>query len=52
MSHIARQEIYFNAQYSLDEMLAGIEAVSVEDLTRVARDLLLGIPLSATANAP
>ncbi len=52
MSHIARQEIYFNAQYSLDEMLAGIEAVSVEDLTRVARDLLLGIPLSATVIGP
>ncbi len=52
MSHIARQEIYFNAQYSLDEMLAGIELVSVEDLTRVARDLLLGVPLSATVIGP
>jgi predicted Zn-dependent peptidase len=52
MSHIARQEIYFNAQYSLDEMLSGIELVSVQDLTRVARDLLLGSPLSATVIGP
>ncbi len=52
MSHIARQEIYFNAQYSLDEMLAGIEAVSVDDLTRVARDLLLTMPLAVTVIGP
>ncbi len=48
MSHLARQELYFDRQFSLDETLAGIEAVTVEDLTRVARDLLTTGPLSAT----
>jgi predicted Zn-dependent peptidase len=48
MSHLARQEIYFDRQFSLDEILLGIEAVTVDDITRVARDLLVGAPLSAT----
>ena len=36
MSHLARQEIYFDRHFTLDEMLAGIERVSVDDVQRVA----------------
>ncbi|HEY3120849.1 MAG TPA: pitrilysin family protein [Vicinamibacteria bacterium] len=36
MSHLARHEIYFGRQFSLDELLAGIEAVSADDVQRVA----------------
>ena len=42
MSHLARQEIYFDRHYTLDETLAGIEAVTVEDVQRVANDLFAG----------
>jgi predicted Zn-dependent peptidase len=42
MSHLARQEIYFGRQFGVDEILAGIEAVSSEDVRRVARDLFRG----------
>jgi predicted Zn-dependent peptidase len=42
MSHLARQEIYFRRQFSIDEILASIEAVSVEDVRRVASDILRG----------
>ena len=36
MSHLARQEIYFGRQFPLDEILGGIEAVSADDVRRVA----------------
>jgi len=39
MSHIARQEIYFGRTFVLDEILAGIEAVSAEDVPRIAGEL-------------
>ena len=39
MSHLARQEIYFDRQFGLDETLEGVERVTAEDLQRVARDL-------------
>ena len=39
MSHLARQEIYFDRQFSLDETLEGIERVSPGDVQRVAREL-------------
>ena len=42
MSHIARQEIYFGRAFKLDEILAGIEAVSADDVTRIAGDLFGG----------
>ena len=38
MSHLARQEIYFDRQFSLDETLEGIERVTPDDIQRVARD--------------
>jgi predicted Zn-dependent peptidase len=48
MSHLARQEIYFDRQFGLDETLAGIEAVTRDDLHRVAGDLFANGTLAAT----
>jgi predicted Zn-dependent peptidase len=48
MSHLARQEIYFDRQYSLDETLEGVERVTPDDIQRVARDLFADGALAAT----
>src|SRR5258707_12993364 len=48
MSHLARQEIYFDRQFGLDETLEGIEQVTTEDVQRVAGDLFKNDALSAT----
>jgi predicted Zn-dependent peptidase len=48
MSHLARQEIYFDRQFGLDETLEGVERVSADDVQRVARDLFADGALAAT----
>jgi predicted Zn-dependent peptidase len=48
MSHLARQEIYFDRQFGLDETLDGIEKVTAADVQRVAADLFRNGSLSAT----
>ena len=48
MSHLARQEIYFDRQFGLDETLQGIERVQPADVQRVAADLFRNEALSAT----
>jgi predicted Zn-dependent peptidase len=48
MSNLARQEIYFDRQFSLDETLEGIEAVTMDDVQRVARELFKNRSLGAT----
>ena len=48
MSHLARQEIYFDRQFGLDETLAGIETVTAADVQRVAVDLFRNGSLAAT----
>jgi predicted Zn-dependent peptidase len=48
MSHIARQEIYFNRQVGLDETLEGVEGVSAQDVQQVATDLFQNGSMSAT----
>jgi predicted Zn-dependent peptidase len=48
MSHIARQEIYFDRQFGLDETLHGIERVTAADVQRVAVDLFQNGSLAAT----
>ena len=48
MSHIARQEIYFNRQVGLDETLEGVEGVTAQDVQRVATDLFQNGSMSAT----
>jgi predicted Zn-dependent peptidase len=42
MSHLARQEIYFARQLSLDETLQGIEAVQAADVQRIASEIFTG----------
>jgi len=48
MSHLARQEIYFDRQFGLDETLQGIEKVTPGDVQRVAVDLFRNGSLAAT----
>ena len=48
MSHLARQEIYFDRQFGLDETLQGIERVTVDDVQRVAADLFRNRSMAAT----
>jgi predicted Zn-dependent peptidase len=46
-AYLARQEIYFDRMFTIDETIAGITAVTIEDVARVARELLTSTPLSA-----
>lgn len=48
MSHIARQEIYFDRQFGLDETLQGVERVTAADVQQVAVDLFQNGSMSAT----
>jgi predicted Zn-dependent peptidase len=48
MSHLARQEIYFDRQFGLDETLQGIERVTAGEVQRVAADLFKNGSLAAT----
>ncbi len=48
MSHLARQEIYFERQFGLDETLTGVGSVTRDDVQRVARDLFADGSLAAT----
>jgi predicted Zn-dependent peptidase len=52
MSHLARQEIYFERHFGLDETLAGVERVTCEDVARVASDLFSNGSLAATVVGP
>ena len=52
MSHLARQEIYFERHFGLDETLAGVERVTADDVTRVASDLFANGSLAATVVGP
>jgi predicted Zn-dependent peptidase len=45
-AYLARQEIYFDEPFTLEETLAGIDAVGLDDVVRVARDLLTRTPVS------
>jgi predicted Zn-dependent peptidase len=42
MSHLARQEIYFGRQFSLDAILDGVERVAAADVRRLADELFRG----------
>ena len=52
MSNMARQEIYFGRQFTLDETLQSVESVTSEDVQRVARDLFPPGGLAATVLGP
>ena len=48
MSHLARQEMYFDRHFTLDETLEGIERVTPADIRRVAGELFNNGSLAAT----
>jgi predicted Zn-dependent peptidase len=52
MSHLARQEIYFDRHFGLDETLAGVQRVTVGDVQRVASELFANGSLAATVLGP
>ena len=52
MSHLARQEIYFDRHFGLDETLAGVQRVTADDIQRVACDLFANGSLAATVLGP
>jgi predicted Zn-dependent peptidase len=52
MAHLARQELYYGRHVSLDETLREIEAVTSDDLRRIAQDLFCDSGLVATVVGP
>jgi predicted Zn-dependent peptidase len=52
MSNLARQELYFGRFYSLDEILAGIEAVTREDLQAIAKEFFKPEQIAVTVLGP
>ncbi len=52
MAHLARQHIYFGRHFTLDEILAGIDRVTANDVQRVAVDLFKDTGLAATVVGP
>jgi len=49
MSNLARQEMYFDRYYDLDELIARIEAVTAEDLTALANEFFQTESVAVTA---
>ncbi|MDO8836088.1 MAG: pitrilysin family protein, partial [Vicinamibacterales bacterium] len=45
-AYLARQELYFDQAFDVEEILAGIARVSVEDVSRVAHEMLAAGPFS------
>src|SRR5947209_4309323 len=52
MSNLARQELYFGRFYSLDEILAGIEAVTREELQSLAQRSFQAAQIAVTVLGP
>jgi len=52
MSNLARQELYFERFYSLDEILASIETVTREDLQKLAQDFFKPEQIAVTILGP
>lgn len=48
MANLARQELYFGRFFDLDEILAGIEAVTAEDLGRISQDFFQSDKIALT----
>ncbi|MCL6481683.1 MAG: insulinase family protein [Firmicutes bacterium] len=48
MTNLARQEIYFGRFFSLDEIVAAIEAVTAEDIAELAREFFRAEKIAAT----
>jgi predicted Zn-dependent peptidase len=54
MSNLARQEMYFDRFYDLDELIQKIEAVTVDDLTQLANEFFKteSVAVTALGNLP
>lgn len=52
MSNLARQEMVFGRYVSTDEIAAGIDAVTGDEVTAVAREIFVGERLALTALGP
>jgi predicted Zn-dependent peptidase len=52
MSHLARQFIFFGRYYTLDELTSAVEAVTPDDVQRVASELFRDEGLAATVVGP
>jgi predicted Zn-dependent peptidase len=52
MGHLARQEMYFGRFVSLDEIAAGVDAVTSDDVQAVARELLATERIALTILGP
>jgi predicted Zn-dependent peptidase len=52
MSHLARQFIFYGRYYTLDELTSAVEAVTSDDVQRVASDLFRDEGLAATVVGP
>jgi predicted Zn-dependent peptidase len=52
MSNLARQELYFRRFYSLDEILAGIETVTREEIRSLAREFFRPEQIAVTVLGP
>jgi len=54
MSNLARQAMYFDRYYDLDELIQRIEAVTVEDLTSLANEFFKteSVAVTALGNLP
>jgi predicted Zn-dependent peptidase len=52
MSNLARQELYFGKFYSLDEILASIDAVTREEVQILAQEFFRTEQISATVLGP
>ena len=54
MSNLARQEMYFDRFYDLDELIERIEAVTAEDITMLANEFFKteSVALTALGNLP
>ena len=52
MSNLARQELYFGRFYSLDEILAGIDMVTREDLQMIAQNFFKPEQIAVTVLGP
>jgi predicted Zn-dependent peptidase len=52
MSNLARQELYFRRFYSLDEILAGIETVTREEVQSIAQEFFRQEQIAVTVLGP
>jgi predicted Zn-dependent peptidase len=52
MSNLARQELYFQRFYSLDEILAAIEAVTRDEVQALAREFFQPDRVALTVLGP